>query len=200
MLHRGWFVASLSAGLVLLAATASAFVASPQAFPFFVGNVGSFTVAADALEADGFALDFEVDENSGSNGGAMPVGELSLNDAVVAELMIKKGFDVSSVIGDIAQAEWVFRLAVPGETRLVGPTVYVAALCAGEMAIGDLVIDGAGTNTATFQDDLRIGGARIAMRDVHIQSTYLAVEALTLNDVVVSLEPGAAAPPGCVAG
>lgn len=190
MLSKKVFRLSSGLGIGSILGMAILFFGAQQAFPFFVGNVGTFMVKVDGLEANNLGIGLAVDENSNSNGSGLPVGELTTTDAKINGFVMEKAFNVKSVIGDIAQPEWKLRMASAGEVSIAGLRLNIVGVCAGGFDASGVTIDTAGANTATFTDDFVLSADKAIITDAGIQASYLAANSLVLTDLNLSFIPG----------
>ena len=190
MLNAKVFRISTGLGVGAIAVMAVMFLTAQQAFPFFIGNVGTFMIKADSVQGQNFELTPGIDENSNSNGGQLPTGEIFLEAASIDSLVLEKAFDVSSVIGDIAQTEWKLSLTSSDTVDLGATTINSVGLCAEVFAADGLVVDAKGADTATFVDDIVISSNEVTLTNAGIEAGFLSTGSLTINNLQASVTPG----------
>lgn len=200
MLKTNVFRVSSGLGIGTILAMAMLFFGAQQAFPFFIGNVGTFMVKADSLTATELGIAPGVDENSNTNGGGLPTGELTATNAVVKGFVLEKTFNVKSVIGDIAQPEWKLQMASTGDVTIAGLRLNAVGVCAATFDAATVTVDGAGANTATFTDDFAIKAESAVLTDAGIQAGYLAANSLRLTNLTLKMVPGGYDKASCLPG
>lgn len=192
------FNLSAAAGLALIALFGVMVFGTKQAFPFFIGNAGSFLISADTLDAKEFNLVPGLDENSNSDGGALPTGELQVGEAVIKGLTIQKQFNVRSVVGDIAQPEWKLSLQSGGDVTIRGSVIKTIGLCGDRFEATTLEIDAAGANTPTYLDDFSLKAANVILTNGAIEASFLSADSLAVGGLSASVTPGGYEKPACL--
>jgi hypothetical protein len=192
------FNISAAAGIGLIALFGAMVFGTNQAFPFFIGNAGSFLISADELDATEFNLVLGVDDNSSESGGALPTGELQVGQATIKGLTIQKAFNVRSVVGDVAQPEWKLTLTTGDDVTLTGSVIRSIGLCGSRFEAGQLEIDAAGANTPTFLDDFSLTSGNVLLIDGAIEATYLATDNLAVSGLSAVVSPGGYEKPACL--
>lgn len=198
MLNARVFRVSSGLGVAAIAVLSVLFLTAQQAFPFFIGNVGTFMIKADSIEGNGFELALGVDENSNTNGGELPTGELALDSLTIDALVVEKAFDVRSVIGDIAQPEWKLQLTSSAPVDLGDTRINAVGLCADVFDAGNLVIDAKGADTATFTDDFVLASDSLTLTGAGIEAGYLSTGSITITGLQAAVIPGGYDPATCL--
>jgi hypothetical protein len=199
MLSIRSFYVSAAAGLGTVGLLVLMVFSTQQAFPLFVGNVGTFLVSGDRLEVTGFQLTPGVDDNSGETGGALPSGELSLDTVVVSGMLIEQEFNVQSVVGQVAQPQWKLRLTSPAETTTLNDaTIRISGLCGDTFTATGFEADASGANTPTFVDDFAMRAESMVLTNGALQVGYLSTNSLSLDGVSLAIVPGGYDKPDCL--
>jgi hypothetical protein len=200
MIRQRRFRIVAGAGTGLLAAFTAMVVFAGAAFPFFLGNIGSFLVRADRLEGQSFDLALALDPNSSSSGGNLPAGEISLSNAEIRGLVLEKTFDLGAVLGTGGNATWKLRISVPPTeaTTIQNLKLQTVGLCAQTLELSNFNADGKGANTDTVTDDLSIGANSVTIVNAGIEATSLTSTALTLNGVTVEVVNEGYDAPSCL--
>jgi len=193
---RAYLALALVAVAGLVAASASAAVA----FPLFLGRIGNFQVSAAEIRGQDFDLALALDANSGTTGGPLPVGEISLDSAEFDRLLLEKEFDLSAVLGGPGGGTWKLSIAAAGTTTARGVRLNAAGICAQSVAFGPgFAVDGKGAGTSTVADDLSLGASSIRLVRPGIEATYLSTGRLSLSDLRIDVKRQGYTLPACAA-
>lgn len=199
MVNSKRFKLSAGIGVSSIALMAALFLSAQQAFPFFIGNVGTFMVKADTMDAEQFGLTPGIDANSNNTAsGQLPTGEITADSISISGMVMEKVVDVSSVIGDIPQAEWKLQISATSPVTLGNTTLNAVGLCASDFVAENFTFDAMGANTATFTDDFELGADSVSLTDVGIEAGYLATSSLSLSGLTLSMTPGGYDAPDCL--
>lgn len=198
MVSTRLFNISAGVGMGLIALFGVMVFTTQQAFPFFIGNAGTFLVAAGSMEVDGFELQLGIDDNSSSSGGQLPSGVLVVDEVSISELVIEKSFNVRSVVGDTAQPDWKLRMTSASPVGLSNATMKVSGLCASSFDGEGVEIDGKGADTPTFVDDFSLSVDKVSLIDAGLQAGYVATSRLSVTDLALSVAPGGYDKPACM--
>jgi hypothetical protein len=185
-------------GVALIAAFGVMLFSTQQAFPFFIGKAGTFLISGDNLELEGFNLGLGLDDNSSESGGQLPSGEITADVARVSGLVLEKEFNVASVVGNVAQPEWKFRLTTGSEVVIQDVTILASGLCGDSFVAGGLVVDGKGADTPTFTDDFNLSAGSVTLVNGAIEAGYLATDSLSISGLSASVAPGGYDKPDCL--
>lgn len=198
MLTMRRFTVSAAIGLTALALLGTTMLSARTAFPFYVGNVGSFLITGSSLNMDNFNLALGVDDNSGEDGGGLPTGVADLDNAQIADMVLEKEFNVSSIIGRTATPVWKMQMTSTAPVNIQGGVLRMAGLCAEQFVANDFEADAMGANTADFTDDFSLRSSSVQMDQFGLEATYMATSSLRVTGLQMKIVPGGYNLPACM--
>ncbi len=198
MLNARMFNISAGAAVAIIALFSTLLFSTQQAFPFYIGNAGTFLIGASSMQVDGFELTLGVDENSSESGGGLPTGELSIGSVVIQDMLLEKEFNVASVIGNIAQPQWKLRMTSDSPVNLDGAIINAVGICGETFDAQGLTADASGANTADFTDDFTLRANSVSMTNAGIQAGFLSTNSISLRNLQLSVTPGGYDKPACL--
>lgn len=192
MLVRSRLYIHAAAAAVAVLAFALVATSSAWSLPLYLGNIGNFQIRADSIEGEQFELALAVDQNSGENGGALPVGEISMSRTSIDGLLLEKEFDSSALLGSAGSGPYRLSISTNGPTSIRGLGLNVAGLCADSITFGPgFAVDGKGAGTAEVTDDLSLASSTITLGRPGIEATYLTTNTITLEGIRIDIKKGA---------
>lgn len=198
MLVRSRLYVHAAAAAVAMLAFLAVAAGSAWSLPLYLGNIGNFQIRADEIEGEQFALALAVDENSGENGGALPVGEITMSRTSIDGLLLEKEFDSSALLGSAGSGPYRLSISTNGPTSIRGLGLNVAGLCADSITFGPgFAVDGKGAGTADVTDDLSLESSTIVLGSPGIEATYLTTDTITLEGIRIDIREGAHQPAPC---
>lgn len=190
MLNKRIFALTSALGVGLVAALGTLVFATQQAFPFYLGNAGTFMIKAERMDVEGYEMRLAIDSNSSSSGSQLPTGELLTGKTTVTGMILEKAFDVTSVIGNTPEPTWKIRMAAGAPVELNGATIRIVGLCASTFEATGLEVDAAGANTPDFTDDFTLQADTVAATNPGLEAAYMATNSLAISGLTLTVEPG----------
>jgi len=181
----------LAAATVLVVIFTVVAASSAWSLPLYLGNVGNFQISSQRIQGDDFELALSIDENSGTGGGKLPVGEITMSRTTIDGLLLEKEFDLASLLGTAGGEPARLSISTSGPTSITGLRLNVAGLCAREISFGPgFAVDGKGANTDDVTDDLSLGASTITLGKPGIEATYLTTSTITLDGIRIDVKQG----------
>ncbi len=188
MISRSRLLTVGGAAFTLLLAMFVVALSGGAAFPFALGNVGSFGVAGATIDTGepeqpgSFTLAPSIDQNSAPNGGQLPAGEIHMKQALIDGLVLEKTFDLPGGLGT-----WKLQINASGRTKMIDLTLGASQICAESIDFHAVAIDAKGGDPLS---SIKLDAGRVVLTGAGIEATNLRSTGLSLNSLHITVERG----------
>jgi hypothetical protein len=182
MVDRLRLAAAGGIGFVALAVVVFTFLLGGVAYPVQLGNIGSFHVAVDSVNAGDFSL---TPSDGGGGGDTLPAGLADLGDASSGDngmqgLVLEKEIDLGEVVPPAEGETWTLRISTDANVTGTGVTMDSVELCAADSQMQDV----------SLGDGFALDAGSVSLSDLRMEATALQASSLSIPDLRVEVVPG----------